>query len=124
MAAAIIPLIASGVSALLPLIPGIVQGVENLFGAKTGQAKMDAAVAMAMEAAKALAAAGKIQGIPDLSSVASLVEVIVQQLKNSGQLPPPTGAAPSQPGGTFVSQVRTSGYNVINGATVIILERV
>jgi hypothetical protein len=114
MAAVAIPLVASAVSALVPLIPGIIKGLEGLFGPKTGDAKMAAAVNMVTEAAKALATAGKIPGVPDASAITALIESKVQELKAQGQLPAPTEAP---------SPFTPSGALVFDGATVIILRR-
>lgn len=98
MAAAIIPVIASTITALSPLVPPIIQGVEALFGPKTGPTKLQTAVDMLGKAAEALAAAGKIQGIPDLSTLTTLVQSSVDALKAQGQLPPP-----SQPTATNIA---------------------
>lgn len=118
MAGAIIPIFSSAISILGPLVPGIVKGVEALFGAKTGETKLTTAVAMLQKAAEALAAAGKIPGVPDLSALSTMVESVVQSLKAAGQLPTP--AAPE--GGNGNPSIAAGVSQMISGATVIIMK--
>ena len=86
MAGIAVPLITSAISALLPEIPTIVKAVEGLFGSGRGQTKLSTAVDMTTQAANALATAGKIQGIPDATTLTTLIETIVQQMNSAGQL--------------------------------------
>lgn len=86
MATAIIPLIVSAASSLLPEIPKIIQAIEGLFGAKTGATKLQVAIDMVTVAANQLAAAGKINGIPTVDTILALVESVVQGLNARGQL--------------------------------------
>jgi hypothetical protein len=74
---------------LLPLIiqhiPSIIQMVESLFGPKTGPTKLQVSTDMLKQITDALAAAGKIPGIPDQSSLALIIESVFQQMKAAGQ---------------------------------------
>ena len=123
MAAAIIPIIASAIPVLVPEIPKIVQAVEGLFGAKTGPQKLDTATALASQLATDLAKAGKIQGVPDLSSITTMVEQVVQALKAAGQLPAPTAPAPATapvPAPLYPSTTAQSVPTFLTGATVLV----
>lgn len=117
MATIAIPLIASAVSALLPQIPGIVQAVEGWFGGGQGPTKLATALDMTSAAANRLATAGKIDGIPDATTLTTLVETVVQQLKSQGLLDAatPKPAAPVQP-----SQVPVSPIGSGTGIRIVI----
>ena len=82
MAAAIIPFIPLIVSA----VPQIVAFVEGLFGPKTGPQKFATATTLVESVAKDLAAAGKIPGAPDLTTIQNVIETTVQLMKSQGQL--------------------------------------
>lgn len=71
---------------LLPLLPGIIQGVEQLFRAKKGKEKREVAVEMASVAVKKAREMGAFDGNEGAQEVAALVEVIFQHMKASGQL--------------------------------------
>jgi hypothetical protein len=97
MAAAVIPVIASVISAVGPQIPAIVQFVEALFGhskdtgKQTGDVKLQTAVQLLQQALTALANSGVIpsQGVVDPSLPAALagaVQQVVDALKTQGQL--------------------------------------
>ena len=90
MAAAIIPLIGSAVAALGPMIPGIVQAVEGLFGGKTGPQKLATATTMVTAGATAAVAAGKITAVPDASTIETMIETALAALKQPGATVPPT----------------------------------
>jgi hypothetical protein len=87
MAALAIPLIASAVTALLPIVPGIVTMVENLFGPGSGPAKLQAATNMLGVAANQLSTAGTIPGPVDVTTLTTLAQTVVQQMIDSGKLP-------------------------------------
>jgi hypothetical protein len=74
---------------LLPLIiqhiPGIIQMVEGLFGPKTGPTKLKLSTEMLKQITDALAAAGKIPGVPDQGTLALVIESVFQQMKAAGQ---------------------------------------
>jgi hypothetical protein len=74
---------------LLPLIiqhiPSIIQIVEGLFGPKTGPTKLQVSTDILKQITDALAAAGKISGIPDQSTLALIIESVFQQMKAAGQ---------------------------------------
>jgi hypothetical protein len=97
MAAAIVPLVISGVQAAYPILAPFIQAVivhlESLHGAKTGsQVKLPAAVAAVTPVANSLSTAGKF---PLLTSdqITAMVESSVQQLKATGILNPDTASA-------------------------------
>src|SRR5689334_13525712 len=98
---ATIPLAITAISELWPILKpaavSIVQHVEQLFGAKTGQTKFDVAVKALTQIADALATAGKLPGIPDLGAIGGLIESVVQDLKGLGQLDSPSPAKPITP---------------------------
>ena len=116
----LIPVVSSAVAQLIPLVPDIVKGVESLFGAKTGDTKMQTATNMLNEAAKSLAAAGKIQGVPDTSSLVTMIEGVVQQLKAQGQLPAPKAPATpaTDPTATSTPTTLPNGIKVIIVGTI------
>ncbi len=92
MAGIAIPLIAAAVPLLQPLIEKLVLGVQGLFGSGTGETKASTALAMLQKVVEQLAAAGKLQGVPDATALATMIETVVQQLKASGQLPGPVAS--------------------------------
>jgi hypothetical protein len=129
MAAAIIPLVAAAVGAISPLIPGIVQAVEGLFGhsattnTQDGAAKMQAAVAMLTAALQQLANAGRIPSGPVVdpslpAGLAGAVQQAVDALKAQGLLGSPTAgqstakpappATASQSGGPSVGGMKVT----------------
>jgi hypothetical protein len=95
MAAAIIPLIGSAVAALGPMIPGIVQAVEGLFGSKTGPQKLATATTMVTAGATAAVAAGKITAVPDPSTIETMIETALATLKQPGAVPASPTATPA-----------------------------
>ena len=95
MAAAIIPLIGSAVAALGPMIPGIVQAVEGLFGSKTGPQKLATATMMVTAGATAAVAAGKITAVPDPSTIETMIETALATLKQPGAVPAGPTATPA-----------------------------
>jgi hypothetical protein len=104
MAAAIIPIISAAVSAVSPLRPSIVQLMEQAFGPKTGETKLEIATDIANTIVLQMAAAGKLEGAApqDLSYLQGAIEQVVQWMKASGQLAG-TGSAvgaqnPTSPG--------------------------
>ena len=106
MAAAIVPLI----TGLAPLVlPWIVKGVDIIFGPKTGDAKMPAALAALKAILEAAATAGKIPGVPSDDALRAIIETVVQDLKAKGEMPTEQkpGQYPPQnttgPSGTFPS---------------------
>lgn len=103
MAAAIIPLVVSAISAIGPHIPDVVQLVEGLFGhsavtgSKDGAAKSATAVSLLTTALTALANAGKIPSTavvdPSLpAGLAGAVQQVFGDLTAKGLL---NGAAPA-----------------------------
>ena len=64
MASSIVPIITSGVAALLPLVPGIIAQVEQLFGPGNGAAKMAAATGSLKVAADHAVQANKMTEAP------------------------------------------------------------
>jgi hypothetical protein len=93
MAAVAVPLIVAAIPMLKPLITGLVHHVEVLFGHKTGPTKFDQVLKATLNAAQALATAGKIPGQLDPASIAMMIETEVQQLKAAGALTPEASAA-------------------------------
>lgn len=107
---ALAPTIVSGVAALLPEVPKIIQAVEGWFGDGQGPTKRETAVDMTTAAANRLATAGKIDGIPDATTITTLVETIVQQMNAQGLLGKPAqspAATPATPPAAAVPQVKT-----------------
>lgn len=91
MAAAIIPLILSAAVPLVkPLISSLVLHVEGLFGAKTGPQKFQSVLDAVTPIVNALSAAGILKGTMDTTSLSTLIESIVQDLKAQGVLTPAT----------------------------------
>lgn len=88
MAAAVIPIVAAAAPLIIPLIKSAVLHVEALFGHKTGPTKFEVVLAYVAKLAEALSTAGKIPGTLDASSIAALIESIVQQMKADGILTP------------------------------------
>lgn len=95
-------------SALLPLAGPLasmlVKGAEKLFGSKSGETKFNAVAQALMPFVDALVASGKLPAEFDkTSAIGPLVEMVVQQLKSTGDL----DAAPTtwmlQAAGTQVS---------------------
>lgn len=93
MAGAIVPII-SGVEAVAPMIPSIIQGIEALFGKGTGAAKLQAATSVVQSAASAAVAAGKAASAPTVEQAATAVQSAVDQMQAAGQLPPHTYSPP------------------------------
>jgi hypothetical protein len=97
MAAVIVPLIVTAISAIGPEIPAIVQLVERLFGhspataPKEGEAKMQTAVSILTNILQTLANAGKIPSAPVVdpalpAGLAGAVQAVFDGLKASGTL--------------------------------------
>lgn len=110
MAAALIPLlptlipaIASAVVALTPIAVEAAQFVEGLLGGGTGDLKQQVAFGIVKPVATQMSTAGKIQGIPDDATIATILETVVQRLKLEGQLPTATPAPGAKPAGTKVT---------------------
>jgi hypothetical protein len=78
---------------LTPLVTGLVQHLEVLFGNKTGPTKFDAVLQSVMAVATRLSTAGAIPGQLDPASIAAMIETVVQDLKSKGALNPQTSAA-------------------------------
>jgi hypothetical protein len=76
----------SVVTALLPLLPSIVQGVENLFGSKQGKRKKEVAANSAAEIIKGLRDSGLLKGDANMDEVLELVEAVFRGMKENGQL--------------------------------------
>lgn len=82
-----IPLIAPLIQLVGPtVIKGLVKGVEKLFGAKTGPDKMGAVIDALKPLMEKLAKAGKIPGNPDDATLQTVVETILREMKDSGEL--------------------------------------
>jgi hypothetical protein len=97
MAAAIVPLVISGVQAAYPILAPIIQSIvvhlESLHGAKTGaQVKLPAAVAAVTPVANSLSTAGKFP-LLTADQITAMIESSVQQLKATGILNPDTASA-------------------------------
>ncbi len=75
------------ISALLGLAPTLIlpvlRAVEGIFGAKTGQTKLEAALAALLPVLEKAAAAGKLPGIPDTGTLQTIVETVFQQNQKS-----------------------------------------
>ena len=113
MAAAIIPLIGSAVAALGPMIPGIVQAVEGLFGSKTGPQKLATATTMVTAGATAAVAAGKITAVPDPSTIETMIETALAAIKQVG----PTAATPAATPGTTLATKQAGALQGASGLT-------
>ena len=82
-----VPLIAPLLQLVGPsVIKGLISGVEKLFGAKTGPDKLASVIAALKPVVEKLATAGKIPGIPDESTLQTVVETILQEMKNTGEI--------------------------------------
>lgn len=105
MAAAIIPIIAAAAPLLKPVIKDLVLNAQKLFGHNngTGSTKAQTVIDAAVSIAEKLSTAGRIPGLIDPSSIAVMVESIVQELKGSGVLPSDAGGAVTYPTGTSAS---------------------
>ena len=95
MASSIVPIITSGVAALLPLVPGIIAQVEQLFGAGGGDKKLAAATGSLKTAAEHAVQANKMPEVPSDDALSAVIQTVFQLLKNSGKLP--TGIGPTTP---------------------------
>lgn len=71
---------------LLPLIPGIIQGVEGLLKAKKGAEKKDIAVEMVSVALKKLRDNGTFTGSEGAREVSDLVQTVFDVMKATGSL--------------------------------------
>jgi len=92
MASSIVPIITSGVAALLPLVPGIIAQVEQLFGSGSGDKKLAAATGSLKTAAEHAVQANKMPEVPSDDALSAVIQTVFQLLKNSGKLP--TGIGP------------------------------
>jgi hypothetical protein len=126
MAAAIIPIISAAVSAVSPLLPSIVQLMEQAFGPKTGETKLEIATDIANKIVQQMATAGKLEGAApqDLSYLQGAIEQVVQWMKASGQLAD-TGSAvgpqnPTSPGVPNAGSAILSSPVALKGALYLI----
>ena len=88
MAAAIVP----GITSLLPVVvPALVQGVEHLFGSKTGPAKLQTVLDALKAILGNLGKAGLTTAPPSDEALVALIETVVQDLKSKNLLPAPPG---------------------------------
>jgi hypothetical protein len=71
---------------VLPMVPSIIQGVENIFGAKKGREKKEASVEMVSVLVKKLRESGTLTDNTNAQDVATLIEATLQSMKASGQL--------------------------------------
>ncbi len=74
-------LVASLISLAPVLIGPIIKSVEALFGPKTGDVKMQAVIEALMPVLQKLAASGKLTGVPDESTLKTVIETIFQKDK-------------------------------------------
>lgn len=84
MAAAIIPLVATVLPFIKPVVQDVVLAVEKLFGPKTGATKFDTAMKMLKPVLDALSTAGKIPGVLDNTQLGTILETVVQDLNQKG----------------------------------------
>lgn len=82
-------------SALIPLVPAIVQGVEKLFGGGKGAEKKATAVDLLQQIVSKLGG-GQVPG-ELAAALPAIVEWVVQQLKAKGELGPTVPATPPAP---------------------------
>ena len=95
-----IPVIASLLQLVGPsVIKGLIIGVEKLFGAKTGPDKLSAVISALKPIVEKLAASGKIPGIPDEATLTSVIETILQGMKDNGEIDVSTGNLNKIPNG-------------------------
>lgn len=89
MAGAIIPIIAAAAPLLKPVIENLVLGVQRLFGHNNGTDTTKAAsvIEAALVIADKLSTAGKIPGVVDATTIATMMETIISELKAKGLLP-------------------------------------
>lgn len=89
MAAAIIPIIAAAAPLLKPIIEGLIMNVQKLFGHDngTGPTKAASVIEAALVIADKLSTAGKIPGVVDATTIATMMETIINELKAKGLLP-------------------------------------
>lgn len=82
-----VPLIAPLLQLVGPsIIKGLVSGVEKLFGAKTGPDKLASVIGALKPIVEKLATAGKLPGIPDDTTLQTVIETVLQDMKNTGEL--------------------------------------
>jgi hypothetical protein len=98
MAAVAIPLIASVLSVIGPLLPGLIERVEALFAPKTGTTKLQTVLDALKALLEPLAAAGNLQGTPSDAELIAAIEATLALLKANGQLPLPGSALPGAAG--------------------------
>jgi len=116
MAAAVIPIIAAAAPLLQPLISSLVMHVEHIFGHKTGPTKFDNVLTAVLKTASDLATAGKIPGQLDPSSIATMIESVVQDLKARGVLNPETAASVVQAQSNTASIPQSLTLKVLSGS--------
>lgn len=82
-------------SLAVPLIIPVLKGVESIFGAKTGKAKAEAALAALTPILQQMATAGKLPGpVPDATALQSVLEIVFQaNKKDIENVNTPVGAA-------------------------------
>lgn len=109
MAAAIIPIVTAAAPLIIPLIKDLVANMQNMFGHNngTGQTKAETVVDAVMAVVTKLSAAGKIPGVMDPATIASMVEMVVQQMKADGKLP--SDGATAAPLSPVTGQTVTAG---------------
>lgn len=125
MAAAIIPIVTAAAPLIIPLIKDLVANIQNMFGHNngTGQTKAETVVDAVMAVVTKLSAAGKIPGVMDPATIASMVEMVVQQMKADGALPsdgkPTVAPLTPTPGQVITGQTVTAG--TLSGLPVTIV---
>jgi hypothetical protein len=88
-----VPLIAPLLQVVGPtVIKGLISGVEKLFGAKTGPDKLAAVIDALKPIVAKLATAGKLPGIADDPTLQTVVETVLQGMKDSGEMDSVSGS--------------------------------
>jgi hypothetical protein len=73
-------------TALAPLLPGLIRGVEALFPPNTGATKLDVVAGMTKTVVGALATGGILTALPDDKAIRDAVEAKFAELKQAGEL--------------------------------------
>ena|SRR5579864_2184689 len=117
MAAAILPIISAAAPLVVPLIEKLVMGIEHLIQGKgQGPTKATTVINALLPIFDALSTAGIIPGKLDPTSIAAMVENVVQSLKSQGILNPQVAAqVHSQP---ILSSAPSSGTFKISGGSL------
>lgn len=119
MAAAVIPLVAAGVQVIAPLIPNIVQTVENLFGHSSqtgkqdGSSKLTTTVSLLQQLLTEFANAGKMPSAPVVdpgmpAALAGATQQAVTAMKAQGLLGPPASDPKAVPTATVQMPAQTT----------------